>query len=173
MAQKCPIDMLKAFDLMGGTAGGFSAMVWWLAHEAIRCRPPPIKTAALAAASQLPQLSNWLSLVSRDQLEQLHCEFGWSVAPISAESSSTLISPPRFEGFAVPIISLKSHTIVVSRPLEDMPQPFDGMGGAAGGVFDGKPIVREGIASTPPSITGLKAPKSTIAIAHLPHQIIL
>jgi hypothetical protein len=27
MAQKCPIDMLKAFDLMGGTAGGFSAVV--------------------------------------------------------------------------------------------------------------------------------------------------
>jgi hypothetical protein len=76
----------------------------------------------------------------------------------------------------VPIISLKSHTIVVSRPLEDAPQPFDGVGGAAGGVmpwFDGKPIVREGIASTPSSITALKAPKPTIAIAHLPQQIIL
>jgi hypothetical protein len=75
----------------------------------------------------------------------------------------------------VPIISLKSHTIVVSRPLEDAP-PFDGVGGAAGGVmpwFDGKPIVREGIALTPSSITALKAPKPTIAITHLPHQIIL
>jgi hypothetical protein len=76
----------------------------------------------------------------------------------------------------VTIISFKSHTIVVSRPLEDAPRPFDGVGGAAEGVmpwFDGKPIVREGIASTPLSITALKAPKPTIAIAHLPHQIIL
>jgi hypothetical protein len=76
----------------------------------------------------------------------------------------------------VTIISFKSHTIVVSRPLEDAPRPFDGVGGAAEGVmpwFDGKPIVREGIASTPLSITALKAPKPTIAITHLPHQIIL
>ena len=52
----------------------------------------------------------------------------------------------------------------------------DGLGGAAGGVvpwFDGKPIVRDGIASTPSSITALIAPKTTITIAHLPHQIIL
>ena len=53
---------------------------------------------------------------------------------------------------------------------------FDGLVAVARRVvplFDGKPIVREGIASTPSSITALKAPKHDIPIAHLPHQIVL
>jgi hypothetical protein len=55
-------------------------------------------------------------------------------------------------------------------------QSFDGLGGAARGVvpcFDVKTIIHEGIASTPSSITALKAPEPAIPIAHLPHHIAL